>query len=286
MKGQAGSFTQPFRFTAPRGKNGHPTDTDNTDAGALPAAALLRFSGEQMTPELKRRIQIVLLVAIALVALRAGYTFYGRRVSQIDAAKQQPAPLNPDYYVIPKKLYPYDLKSARQLTKLPVWVKEGYRYSYYRFDPARHRSDFSHQAGQLLPIERLEITDVVTDASPGSPGQRQLMAVFEKDAELYAFPIGSVTDGNYQIYSDEMLYLQDPHELYKHWPAEVWSAVEQHEVKPGMNELQANFAIGMGIPQPSDDPAVKTVNYPNGGKPFRVTYRNGRAAVIRPGSGA
>jgi len=238
-----------------------------------------------MTPELKQRIQIVLVAAIALAALRAGYIFYGRRVSKIDAAKHQPPPLNPDYYVIPKKLYPHDLKSARQLIKLPVWVKEGYRYTYYPFDPARHRSDFSHQAGQLLPIEKLEIKDVVTEASPGSPDQRQVMAVFEKDGKVYAFPIGSVKDANYQIYSDEMLYLQDPHELYKHWPAEVWSAVEKHEVKPGMNELQADFAIGMGIPQRSDDPTVKTVNYPNGGQPFSVTYRNGRAAEIRSGSG-
>ena len=62
-----------------------------------------------------------------------------------------------------------------------------------------------------------------------------------------------------------MLYIEDPHELYKHWPADVWDAIERHEVKPGMNEIQADFAVGMGIPQRSDDPTVKTVNYPNGG---------------------
>ena len=38
---------------------------------------------------------------------------------------------NADYYVTPKKLYPYDLKSAQQLTQQPVWMKEGYRYTYY-----------------------------------------------------------------------------------------------------------------------------------------------------------
>jgi hypothetical protein len=237
----------------------------------------------QMTPELRRKIQIVLLAAIALATARAGYTFYARRVSRIDAAKNQPPPLNPDYYVNPKKLYPYDLKSARQLTKLPVWVKEGYRYTYYLYNPASHRSDFSHEAGQLPPIEKLQIIDVIADLSPGSPDQRQVMAVFEKDGKTYAFPIGSVKDGNYQIYSDEMLYIQDPHELYKHWPPEVWDAIAKHEVKPGMSELQADFAIGMGVPERSDDPTVKTVNYPNGGKPLRITYRNGGAAEIRPG---
>ena len=49
---------------------------------------------------------------------------------------------NADYYVVPKKLYPFDLKSAKQLTQQPVWVKEGYRYTYYPYDAARKRTDF------------------------------------------------------------------------------------------------------------------------------------------------
>jgi hypothetical protein len=109
------------------------------------------------------------------------------------------------------------------------------------------------------------------------------MAVFEKDGKNYAFPIGSVKGGNFQIYSDEMLYIEDPHQLYKHWPADLWDAIERHEVKPGMNEIQADFAVGMGIPQRSDNPDVKTVNYPNGGKPLRVTYRDGKAVEIGAG---
>jgi hypothetical protein len=237
-----------------------------------------------MNPELKQRIQLVLAFAILVAAGRAGYIFYTRRHSNVEqTAKSTAPPLNADYYVVPKKLYPYDLKSARQLIQQPVWVKEGYRYTYYPYNPATHRSDFSHQAGLLLPIERLEIKDVVTDITPGAPDQRQVMAVFEKAGKSYAFPIGSVKAGNYQIYSDEMLFIQDPHELYKQWPADTWESIEKHEVKLGMDEFQVAFALGMGIPEPSSDPAVKTVNYPNGGKPVSVTYRNGRAAEIQPG---
>ena len=203
----------------------------------------------QITPEAKRKIQLFLLAVIALAAVRAGYILYQRHAESIEQKKKQAAPpLNPDYYVTPKKLYPYDLKSARQLTQQPVWTRDGYRYTFYPYDPSRRRTDFAHEAGQLLPIQKLQIKTVVTDLSPGSTDQRQIMAVFQKDGKDYAFPIGSVRAGNYQIYSDNMLYIQDPHELYKHWPADVWQAIEKHEVKPGMNELQADFAIGMGIP--------------------------------------
>jgi hypothetical protein len=30
---------------------------------------------------------------------------------------------------------------------------------------------------------------------------------------------------------------------------------------------------------------VKTVNYPNGGKPLRVTYRDGKAVDVKAGTG-
>src|SRR5438093_6302803 len=135
----------------------------------------------------------------------------------------------------------------------------------------------------MLPIPKLPNKAVVTYLFPRPSDPPQIIAVVQKDQKDYAFPIGSVRAGNYQIYSDNMLYIQDPHELYKHWPADVWQAIEKHEVKPGMNELQADFAIGMGIPQQQSDPAVKTVNYPNGGNPLTITYRNGKAAEISPG---
>ena len=237
----------------------------------------------QISPGVKQTVQLVLALAIGIAVVRAAYILYERRVSKIEQAKNQPPPLNPDYYVIPKKLHPYDLKSARQLTKQPVWVKEGYRYTYYRYDQARHRVDFAHEAGQLLPIEKLEIKDVITNVAPSAPEQRQVMAVFAKDGSSYAFSIGSAQGSDYRIYSDEILYIQDPHELYKHWPADIWEAIEKHEVKPGMNELQADFAIGMGVPERQSDPAVKTVKYPNGGKPLSITYRDGKAAEIEPG---
>jgi hypothetical protein len=238
-----------------------------------------------MSPEAKQRIQLALVAAMVIAGLRAGYILYQRHEDRLAADRLTEARnvgySNPDYYVAPKKLYPYDLKSARQLTTMPVWVKEGYRYTYYPYNPATKQVDLDHESGLLLPIEQLAIKDVVTDM-PKAGQRRQMMAVFEKDGKSYAVPIGFESDGQYTIYSDEMFFIEDPRELYKHWPADVWQAVEQHQVKPGMNELQADFAIGMGVPDAGDTSYQKTVRYPNGGKPLVVVYHDGKAAEITP----
>ena len=241
-----------------------------------------------LSPEARKRIQLGLLLVLVVATIRAGYIFYQRHEDRLALERQKAARdvgySNPDYYVNPKKLYPYDLKSAKQLTQQPEWVKEGYRYAYYPYNPASKKVDFKHEEGTLGPIEKLAITDVITAKAPGSDVKRQVMAVFEKEGKSYAVPIGYEDEGEYKIYSDEMFYVEDPHDLYKHWPADVWQAVEQHQVKPGMNEMQADFAIGMGVPDPGSSSDEKTVHYPNGGKPLAIVYRDGKAAEIKPDS--
>src|SRR5580658_997125 len=241
-----------------------------------------------MSEQAKRRIQIALALAIVVAGVRAGYILYQRHEDYLAAQKQAQAKnagySNADYYVVPKKLYPFDLKSAKELTQQPVWVKEGYRYTYYPYDAARKRTDFAHEAGLLLPIERMEIKDVLTDIPAGAGSRRQVMAVFQKEGKSYAVPIGFETEGQYKIYSDEMFYVEDPHDLYKHWPADVWQAVAQHEVKPGMNELQADFSVGMGALDAGSSSSERTLRYSNGGKPLVVIYRDGKAAEVKPGA--
>jgi hypothetical protein len=239
-----------------------------------------------MSPEAKQRIQIALGLALVVAGIRAGYILYERHEDFVAAQKQEQAKkagyANADYYVTPKKLYPYDLKSAKLLTHQPVWVKEGYRYTDYRYVPVVNKVDFGHEAGLLGPLERLEIKDVLAVAAPG--GRRQVVATFEKNGHSLAVPIGFESDGQYKIYSDEMFFVEDPHQLYKHWPAEVWQSVEKHEIKPGMNELQADFAVGMGVPDAGASSDEKTVRYPNGGKPLVVIYRGGSATEVKAGS--
>ena len=226
-----------------------------------------------------RIIQIVVLVAIVGAGINLYLTFRERRAG-LTVTKQPEVALDPDYYVAPKKLHPQDLKDAKELTRQPVWVRDGYRYAYY---PYAGHSDFEHPAGTLGPIEELNIKDVVLDRTPGSSSQKQVMAVFEKDGKRYAFPIGVDDNGDYKIYSDDMLFIQDPRELYKHWPADVWKAIDNHEVTPGMNEIQAFFAIGVGSPEGTGMSNPRIVDFPDNGHPLRITFTNGKATEIQPG---
>ena len=224
-----------------------------------------------------------MIVAILVTGIRLGIIFYERHEAGIEPAKKESVPLNPDYYVTPKKLYPYNLKSAKQLTQQPAWVKVGYYYPYYSYDPATRHADLFREAGKLLPLQKLDIKDVIAAASPRNPGEQQILAIFERDGKRYAMPIGTEKNDGYKFNCDDMLFIEDPHQLYKHWPADVWQSIDRHEVKPGMSELQADFAIGIGLLESGSDSYSRTLDYPNGGKPLTISYQNGTAINVKPG---
>jgi hypothetical protein len=236
-------------------------------------------------PEFQKKLQVFLVAAIVLAGGRAAYVVYERREAMKEDAKpRQETALKADYYVTPKRLHPYDLKSARQLTGQPVWVKVGYQLTYYPYDQERHKADFGHEAGTLLPLQKLAIQDVVTGVSPLAPGIKQVLACFSVEGKSYAVPIGAEQGSDFRIYSDDIFFIEDPHDLYKHWPADVWRKIDAHEVQAGMSELQAIFAIGIGIPQGSGDHGSRTLYYANGGKPLAITFRNDKAVEIKAGS--
>jgi hypothetical protein len=234
--------------------------------------------------DLQKKLQIFLLLGIVVAGARAAYVVYERHEAmKVDNAPKVEAPLQADYYVTPKKLHPYDLKSAQQLTEQPVWVKLGGQISYYPYDEQRHKTDFAHALGTLAPLQKLQIKSVVTDVAPKAPGMKQVLAQFDVDGKPYAVPIGAEKDGDFKIYSDDIFFIEDPRVLYKHWSPEVWKAIDQHQVLPGMNELQASFAIGLGIPG-SGDYGSRTLRYANDGKPLTITFEGNKAVTITPGT--
>jgi hypothetical protein len=247
-----------------------------------------------------RWLQIGLALVLAAVGIRTLLIFRERNASPIRQVEQESAPIDADNYVVPHKLYAYDLKSARAgLVGKPVWVKAGYGVAFYPYSAATKRADFAREAGLLAPIEQLDIKDVVLNRGPNSVGEwqgppgaqfrvhkdeQQIMAVFASNGKDYAFPIGVVSNRDYHFMADDMLFTQDPRQLYKHWPAATWQAIEQHQAKKGMNELQVSFAIGVPdrASNTSSTDEENTVHYPNNGRGVNVTFVNGKATDVKP----
>jgi hypothetical protein len=235
-----------------------------------------------MDSDWRKRIQITFIAVFVIALIRIGVIFYGRS-HWTEAPKPQPVSsssyrVTPDDYITPHKIFPYDLPSARQqLAGKTAWVRTGNQLAYYRY--ARTRIDLSRSAGLLGPLERVEIKDVIAQ---NVHGQKQAMAVFTRKnaAGEYAFSIGKLSQGSYEFSVSESVFLEDPHQLYSHWTAEVWNAIDHHEVKAGMNELQASFALGTNIRVSPGDYGNRTVEYMNAGKPVTVTFSDNKALTV------
>jgi hypothetical protein len=232
---------------------------------------------------MKQKIQIILVIGMVVAGIRLAWILFERHQESAQQSKQEAPMLDPDFYVHPKKIFPYDLKSAKaEMMKQPAWVKVGYAYAYFPYDRRTRNASLAHESGKLVPLQKLEVKDLVTAPSPKHPGERQILGVFEQDGKWYATPMGTEADGSFSFWMNDMLFLEDPHQLYNRWPADVWQAIDQHQVKPGMSELQADFAIGIGLLM-SGSSSDRTLNYPNGGKPITISFQNGKAVDIKPG---
>jgi hypothetical protein len=237
-----------------------------------------------------KRIQIGVAGLLVLALLRLGL-IYHQRSQPVPAPKQQIAySSNLDDYVVPHKLYSWDLKSAKKdLAGKTVWVSAGNALAYYRY---AGQASLQAKAGLLAPLEKLEVRDVVQQRAPAAlhPGQivvvkYEVLAVFHRpgDSGEYAFSIGTAVGDSYNFTVNQEIFIDDPHDLYKHWPAEVWTAIDHHEVKNGMSEIQAGFALGITANITSGDYGNRTIEYANAGKPVTVTFANNKAVQIVPG---
>jgi hypothetical protein len=67
----------------------------------------------------------------------------------------------------------------------------------------------------------------------------------------------------------------------------MWAAIDQHQAKQGMNELQASMSLGAGIPQGSGGEfGNRTLLYDNNGHPVKVTFVRNHATAIENVTGS
>jgi len=246
-----------------------------------------------MDSDLKKRLGVTLAIFVVAGAIEGGYLWYSRRDTSVPKKAERTYSTNDDDYVKVNKIFPYNLESAKkELVGKPVWVKSGNQAPYYRYEESTHGVNFKQQVGVLPPMAKLQVKDVVLARKPASlkPGevavvQKQIMAVFEKDGERGTFTasIGTNTGDDYTFTANELLFFDDPHELYKHWPPEIWSAIDRHEGAIGMSELQASFAFGAAGSSDSEKYGDRTVEFENGGNPVTVTFEKNKAVKVTPG---
>src|SRR5882724_2413208 len=246
-----------------------------------------------MDAETRKRIVNWSLIFVVAVGVRVGFMVYSRRDTGGPQKVQPTYSSNADDYVTPHKIVPYDVESTKkELLGKAVWVRAGNLVPYYHYDAASHSVNFKREAGLLPPLDKLQVQDVVLQRAPVSlkPGQiavvqKQIMTVFERAGEpgSYAASIGVNTGDDYTFTVNDVFFFDDPHELYKHWPPEVWSAIARHEATLGMNELQAGFALGTNMSVSSGDFGSRTVEFTNAGKPVTVTFEKNKAITVTPG---
>jgi hypothetical protein len=196
--------------------------------------------------------------------------------------------ISQDDLVIPRKMYIESLTSARKdLKGQTVWMQAGYQLEYY---PYRGGSAvFSQKMGPLPSNQEMQVEDVVEIATPAHwlsripRGDKNIFLIVHLPGQTSecAVPVGEVEGGNEEFRMDDLLYYDNPHKLYSYWPADVWQAIDQHQVTPGMSEMQTMMSVGQVAQSGSNDYGNRTVTYTAGNRKVVVTFAGDKATEVQ-----
>ncbi len=202
--------------------------------------------------------------------------------------KQEEPHLTADQIAVVRVEFPQHFEDVKELEGKSIWMKSGYSMPYYPF--VGGRVQFSKQVALIPPDQKLDVKKVVKAVVPASihdnieHGDRQAMVVFSMpDSEdLFATPAGFMSGPQEEHYYDDMLfYYDDPHIIFANWPKDVWAAIDAHQVKQGMSELQTRCAIGMRAQPDGQIEGSRTVDYDVNGKHTVITYLHDKATTIQ-----
>lgn len=211
-----------------------------------------------------------------------------KRRAQPGVGVKQPQQLTADQLAIVRVEFPQHFEDVKDLEGKSLWMKSGYAMPYYPYTGGHVQ--FGKEIGLIPPDQRLEVKKVIKASAPASihdnieHGDRQALVVFAMPdgKDLFATPVGFMSGPLEEHYYDDMLfYYDDPHIIYSNWPKDVWQAVDAHQVKQGMSELQTRTAIGMRAQPDGQIEGDRTVDYDVNGKHTVVTYRHDKATSIQ-----
>ena len=191
-----------------------------------------------------------------------------------------------DDLVVLRSIFPMHYEDLQRLEGTSVWMRDGYVMPYYRY--AGGSVAFAKQVGVVAADQRLDVKKIIKAPVPASlddaieHGSRQAFVVFQLSGakDQYATPVGAMQGNQEKYFTDLLFYYDDPHTIYDHWPKDVWAAIDAHQVKPGMSELETQTAVGSKMHPDGETVGDRTVTYNQEGKVWTVTYVKNRATTI------
>jgi hypothetical protein len=242
--------------------------------------------------------QIIALMTLPVLLIGGLYLYH------VEQVRNAPVTVHPAYVkrnltddetVVPKKLFIDSVPSAKVLVGKPVWLQAGYQVDYYPYRAGR--IDFAKPLGVLPGMQECIVKNVLLQATPANftsrlgRGNRNIFMIFTEPGspDEYAATMGIVggpgmSTNESRYYFDDLLYYDDPHQLYHFWPADVWKAVDAHQVIPGMNELQTTMSLGQIQDSDSKSYGDRTVHFHYGArneKTASVTFVGNKATTVK-----
>lgn len=233
------------------------------------------------------KVGISLLVTLILGGIYLVPVWMRRRNPGVVPQTDSRQILSKDDLVVMREFFPSHFDDTLRLQGTTVWMKNGYVMPYYPY--TNGQVIFAKRVGVIPAAQRMEVKKIIKAAVPASVedkiehGSRQAFAVFTLAGSeaLYATPIGYMQGNEEGYYTDLLFYYDDPHTIYDHWPKDVWAAVDAHQVKPGMSEVETRMSIGRNLHPSAGSEGDRTVTYDQDGKHWTVTYVKNQATEIK-----
>jgi hypothetical protein len=235
-----------------------------------------------------KKILIPTVITLVLGGFYLFIVFKHRQNPGIVNQNQPAEHLTADDVAVVRMEFPQHFDDVKELEGKSVWMKNGYSMPYYPYEAGR--IEFAKQIGLIPADQRLDVKKVIKEAVPASVadniehGSHQAMIVFTLPGgtDQFATPVGYLENANDEHYfCDLLFYYDDPHSIYSNWPKDMWVAIDAHQVKPGMSELQTRMAIGMKMHPDGQTEGDRTVDYDVNGKHHAITYVKNRATAIQ-----
>lgn len=236
--------------------------------------------------------KIVVIPTLIMLVIAGIYMFsvWKKRQNPGVVNQGQEQKLTADDVAVVRMEFPSHFEDLKDEEGKSVWMKNGYTMPYFPYTGGK--VEFKNRVGVIPPLQKLDLKKAIKVTVPAdvddgiSHGTRQAMYVFTlpgDEKKEFATPVGAMDGNEEQYYTDLLFFYDDPHTIYTNWPKDVWTAVDAHQAKPGMNELQTRLALGQKVQADSQTEGNRTVTYDEDGKKWTVTFVNDRATRVQNG---